>query len=120
VRRALTSLLLACTSTATQPAPKPEALPPPPQSSAETAEVPCPQDAGLCLAVEPIDAEITINGEARGRASDYSAGGGFLALEPGLYQIMLTAAGYQTWRGEVAVKAKAEPLEVTLERRGDP
>ena len=83
----------------------------------ETARVSCPQDAGLCLSVEPSDAEITINGEAKGRVSDYSNGGGFLALEPGLYQITLTAAGHQTWRGEVAVKAKAEQLEVTLEQR---
>jgi hypothetical protein len=49
--------------------------------------------------------------------NDYSSRGGFLPLDPGLYQITLAAPGHRTWRGEVAVKASAEPLEVTLERR---
>ena len=111
VRRALTSLLgagsLACTTAATRPAPI-ASVPPPPAAAA------CATEAGICLEVEPDDAEIVVNEESKGRVSDHE--GGFLALEPGIYQITLKARGHKPWRAEVAVKARAEPLQIELER----
>jgi hypothetical protein len=74
----------------------------------------CATEAGICLHVEPSDAEIVIDEEPKGRVSDYE--GGFLALAPGIYQITLKARGHKPWRAEVAVKARAEPLQIELER----
>lgn len=61
-----------------------------------------------------------VNGASMGVAGDFSERNGFLPLDPGIYQILLRAPGYETWRAEVAVKAPAEPLAVTLERKPAP
>ena len=122
MRGALTWLcgaaLLACASTATQPASSDEhAALPPPIARSDEAPPTCGTTAGICFSVVPSEAEITVNGASKGRVSEQAHG--FLALAPGIYQITLTAPGCRTWRAEVAVKEMGEPLVVELEKRDD-
>ncbi len=83
-----------------------------PELPAEVASSP-----GLRLLVEPKDAELTIDGESRGPVAAFEAQGGFIQLQPGLYQVSLKKAGYVTWRAEVAVRDGPEPIQVTLVRK---
>lgn len=73
---------------------------------------------GLLLQVEPVQAEVMIDGKSLGRVSDLTSAGGLVALDPGLYQVSLKCPGYVTWRAEVAVRSgQAEPIHVTLNKR---
>ena len=79
-----------------------------------TRAAPAIEHAGLKFKVEPPDAEIFINGKSMGRANSLQAG--LLDLGPGLYQVSVKKAGFQTWRAEVAVKETPEPIDVILAR----
>lgn len=72
--------------------------------------------SGLRFNIEPPDAVLLIDGEARGRADQVGATGG-LKLRPGVHRITLQRSGYLTWRGEVTVDRKVDVLEVRLEKR---
>ena len=122
-RLPLTALLaagaLACAS-----APKPATTTPP--ADASTAPVASPRvdaasapaiDSGLRFTVEPAEAEILIDGRPTGTVADLSDAGGILRLVPGIYQVSLKAAGFVTWRAEVALRAGTETIRVKLTRR---
>ncbi|MGI5860884.1 MAG: PEGA domain-containing protein [Myxococcales bacterium] len=64
--------------------------------------------------VHPPDAALQVNDRAYGPVSTALGPNGCLALEPGVYRIILSRAGYQTWRAEVAVDSEVEPIHVTL------
>jgi len=70
---------------------------------------------GLHVTVEPPDAKLFVDGMPR----DASATGGFIELEPGLHQVMVTRTGYQTWRAEVTVGEGIEELDLRLEKAAD-
>ncbi len=69
---------------------------------------------GLRLVVHPDDAALQVNDRAYGPVSTALGPRGLLALEPGVYRIVLTRPGFQTWRAEVAVDSQLEPIHVTL------
>ena len=81
---------------------------------APVAPVEPPRPTGLRLVVEPVDARLFINGADYGPAGEALGPGRHLDLVPGVYRIVLSRPGYQTWRGEIAVKQAAEPIHVTL------
>jgi len=109
----LAALTAACASAPSRP--------PPPAPPAAPAAAPAPAApaaaTGLAFAVEPRDARIAIDGEARGSVADLAGSGGVLALPPGIYQVSLASPGYVTWRAEVAVRSAVERIEVTLVRK---
>lgn len=80
----------------------------------------CPPEPGLCLALEPADAELTIEGTAITGVAAAEIAGGFVPLPPGIYRVTLRAPGRETWRGEIAVGAGPEPIEVVLRPRRAP
>ena len=72
---------------------------------------------GLVFTVEPADAQISIDGNPRGSVADLADRRGLLPLAPGIYQVSLKAAGYVTWRAEVALRAGTESIRVELARK---
>ncbi len=72
---------------------------------------------GLRFLVEPKEAEVIIDGESRGTVEGLGPNGGFIQLQPGLYQVSLKRPGFVTWRAEVAVREGPEPIQVTLVRK---
>lgn len=72
---------------------------------------------GLVFTVEPLDAQISIDGTPRGTVADLAARQGLLLLAPGIYEVSVTAAGYVTWRAEVALRTGTEPIRVSLARK---
>lgn len=77
---------------------------------------PLPRKPGVQLVVTPADAEINVDGEDVGPAS--ALPGGFLDLAPGMHQISIRKAGFDTWRVEVMVRDEAERLTVELKAAG--
>ena len=110
----LVALTAACASAPARPPPPPPAAPvavpapPRPASAAAT---------GLAFAVEPREARIAIDGEARGTVADLAGSGGVLSLPPGIYQVSLASPGYVTWRAEVAVRSAVERIDVRLVKK---
>ncbi len=112
---------LGCAS-AQKPAAAPAAAPLPKPAPAASAAAPIATtapaiDSGLVFAVEPAEAEILVDGRAAGTVAGLSETGGILRLAPGIYQVSLKAAGYVTWRAEVALRAGTETLRVKLTRK---
>jgi hypothetical protein len=89
----------------------------PSRPAATTPRAPEPLSTGLVFAVEPVDAEIAVNGQPRGTVGALADARGILPLPPGIYQVSLKAAGYVTWRAEVAVRSSTEPIRVKLTRK---
>jgi len=98
----------------------PPAAPPPVASVAATpppgAAAPATSVApGLSFTVDPPASELLIDGRSLGKVSELA--GGFVQLPPGLYQVSLKHAGFNTWRAEVAVRTGVEVLRVTLPKK---
>jgi hypothetical protein len=72
------------------------------------------QGSGLSFSVSPRDAEILVDGKARGKVSDLENSGGLLEIKPGIYQVSLKRRGFVTWRAEVTVGNGAEAIQVTM------
>jgi hypothetical protein len=72
---------------------------------------------GLVFAVEPREAQISVDGQPYGTVADLAPRDGVLPLAPGIYQVSLKAPGYTTWRAEVAIRSGTEPIRVTLVRK---
>lgn len=83
--------------------------------AAVTEPAPTPQGPGVVLRIDHPDAEVFVDGERVGVASDLEGKGWFIALEAGIHQIAVRKPGFNTWRVEVAVRDKPETIEVTLE-----
>jgi hypothetical protein len=109
---------LACASAprpAPAPAPAPAVAPAPVATPAPRA--PAAAVTGLVFAVEPREAQISVDGQPYGTVGDLAARDGVLPLAPGIYQVSLKAPGYATWRAEVAIRSGMEPIRVTLVRK---
>ena len=104
----VSALALACGPPA---APVTKPPPPPPQLDAGT-----PIDAtttiGLALTVTPPDAEVLIDGVSYGKASDLDP---VVELKPGLYTLLVSRAGYTSYRVEFSIGEKTESFDVKLE-----
>lgn len=75
------------------------------------APPPAPAIRGtLSLDIEPADADVEVDGNARGKASELRA----LDLEPGPHQIVITKKGFEIWRGEVELAKASETIQVRL------
>lgn len=114
--------MLAAAATACASAPRPPPAPVPAPSAAAPPAAPAPRapsapETGLLFEVEPAQAEIAVDGQPYGTVAALASRGGVLALAPGIYQVSLRAAGYATWRAEVAVRAGTEPIRVKLTRK---
>ena len=64
----------------------------------------------LAFDIEPTDAEVEVDGSARGKASEVRE----LALAPGPHQIVIKKPGFEIWRGEVALEKTTETVQVRL------
>lgn len=118
---AASMLLLALGSTACGSGNKKAPAEPEQATPADAAPAPAPDAApaprgpGVELRIDHPDAEVLVDGESVGVASDLEAGGWFIPLEAGIHQIAVRKTGYQTWRAEVSVRDATETIEVTLE-----
>jgi hypothetical protein len=93
-----TAALLACGPS------KPKPAPPPPVAK--------PVEGKLTVEVDPPDAEVEIDGAARGPASNLGAA---ITLAPGAHQIVIRKTGFEIWRGEVEIKdQQPERIQVKL------
>ncbi|MDF1563580.1 MAG: hypothetical protein P1V51_11085 [Deltaproteobacteria bacterium] len=117
-------LLLGCATPAPEPDPLPEAEAAPPAAEVSPAEAPaptCPEASGLCLVVQPEDTLVVVDGDEHGMVSSIGeAGARFIPLSPGIHRITLRREGMQTWRTEVTVAQRAEPIVVELEEMAEP
>jgi len=91
-------LVAGCGGGAAKPAPRPPV---------EPVKI---EQHGLVLEVEPVDAEVEIDGTSRGSAAELQA----VQLEPGAHQIIIRKAGHETWRGEVEITTRSEKIQVRL------
>jgi PEGA domain len=91
----LVTVVLACGGKK-KPAPTPP--PPPPAKVVEGT---------LTVDVDPPDAEVEVDGSARGAVSS-------LTLAPGAHQIVIRKTGFEIWRGEVEIKDQTEKIQVKL------
>lgn len=89
-------------------------------ASAPDVPPPAPDHGVLVLAVQPVSAEVYLDGVRVGAAREFDGNTGSLALEPGQHVVMLRKQGYATYRGAVRSQAgQREVLQVVLERIGD-
>jgi hypothetical protein len=72
--------------------------------------------AGIRFDIEPSDAEVVVDGESLGSASELMARG-LLDLEPGIHQIMIQHEDFETARVEVTVAETTEVLQLSLRRK---
>jgi hypothetical protein len=86
------------------------------QGSPAAARAPA-SESGLRFAVEPADAEISVDGRAFGTVAELAGQGGILNLAPGIYQVSLKAAGFVTWRAEVALHSGTETIRAKLAKK---
>ncbi|MGC4119798.1 MAG: PEGA domain-containing protein [Myxococcales bacterium] len=83
--------------------------PPPPRHRSSSSAAAC------CSRSSPRRRSLFIGNERVGRASDLASTGGFLKLDPGIYQVSLKLPGYATWRAEVTVReGQAETIRATM------
>lgn len=73
----------------------------------------CPSEPGLCLDVVPRDADLWVDGQSLGQVH-VVAPQRFLPLSPGIHRITLKSPGKDTWRAEIAVGSRPEPITVKL------
>ncbi|NOK18008.1 PEGA domain-containing protein [Corallococcus carmarthensis] len=66
---------------------------------------------GLRLDVMPDRARVFVDGRAMGLARHLGA---LLPLAPGVHQVSVRLEGHSTWRAEVMVGDRPEPIQVTL------
>jgi hypothetical protein len=107
---------LACAS-APKPAPGPEQAPAAAPVAAPAPRAPAAAATGLVFAVEPREAQISVDGQPYGTVAGLAGRDGLLPLAPGIYQVSLKAPGYATWRAEVAIRSGTEPIRVTLVKK---
>lgn len=126
------TVIAACASSPRRAEPAPSAPPAPapaaPAAPAAADPTPAPTGApvprapdavesGLVFAVEPLEAQISIDGRPQGTVADLESDRGLLRLAPGIYQVSLKATGYVTWRAEVALRSGTETLRVKLAKK---
>ncbi|MBN9685983.1 MULTISPECIES: PEGA domain-containing protein [unclassified Corallococcus] len=70
-----------------------------------------PVTTGLRLDVMPDRARVFVDGRAMGLARHL---GTLLPLSPGVHQVSVRLEGHDTWRAEVMVGDRPEPIQVTL------
>ncbi|WP_223645619.1 PEGA domain-containing protein [Corallococcus sp. EGB] len=70
-----------------------------------------PGVTGLRLDVMPEHARVFVDGRAMGLARQMGA---LLPLSPGVHQVSVRLEGHATWRAEVMVGDRPEPIQVTL------
>lgn len=66
---------------------------------------------GLRFDVMPEGARVFVDGRAMGFARQLGA---LVTLAPGVHQVSVQAEGHATWRAEVMVGDRPEPIQVTL------
>ncbi|RKH64370.1 PEGA domain-containing protein [Corallococcus aberystwythensis] len=85
--------------------------PPMPAPVRAAARVERATTTGLRLDVMPDRARIFVDGRAMGLARHL---GTLLPLAPGVHQVSVRLEGHATWRAEVLVGDRPEPIQVTL------
>ncbi|MBZ4333373.1 PEGA domain-containing protein [Corallococcus interemptor] len=83
----------------------------PPMPAPRAARVERPVTTGLRLDVMPDRARVFVDGRAMGLARHL---GTLLPLSPGVHQVSVRLEGHATWRAEVMVGDRPEPIQVTL------
>ncbi|RKH84854.1 PEGA domain-containing protein [Corallococcus sp. AB032C] len=83
----------------------------PPMPAPRAARVERPVTTGLRLDVMPDGARVFVDGRAMGLARHL---GTLLPLSPGVHQVSVRLEGHATWRAEVMVGDRPEPIQVTL------
>ncbi|AFE05171.1 hypothetical protein COCOR_03352 [Corallococcus coralloides DSM 2259] len=83
----------------------------PPMPASRAVRVDRPVTTGLRLDVLPDRAHVFVDGRAMGLARHL---GTLLPLSPGVHQVSVRLEGHATWRAEVLVGDRPEPIQVTL------
>ena len=68
---------------------------------------------GIQFDIDPSDAEVIVDGEPLGIASEIIAGG-TVELAPGLHQIMIRHDDYEIYRVEVTIGTTPELVQISL------
>lgn len=89
------------------------ANPAPPVEVVDAAPAQIP---GIAFDINPGDAEVIVDGESLGSAANGDIGE-VLELVPGLHQIMIRHADYETYRVEVTIGEKTELLQINLQAK---
>lgn len=71
---------------------------------------------GIQFDIEPSDAEVIVDGEPLGIASDIIAAG-TVELAPGLHQIMIRHDDYEIYRVEVTIGSMPETMQISLQAK---
>nr|WP_227027214.1 PEGA domain-containing protein [Corallococcus soli] len=69
------------------------------------------RETGLRFDVLPESARVFVDGRAVGLARQLES---LVALAPGVHQVSVQLTGHATWRAEVLVGDRPEPIQVTL------
>tara|TARA_R110002096_G_scaffold361075_3_gene554136 strand:+ start:27826 stop:28185 length:360 start_codon:yes stop_codon:yes gene_type:complete len=72
--------------------------------------------SGIVFDVTPGDAEVIVDGEPLGIASEIGDAG-TLELDPGLHQIMIRHEDYEIYRVEVTIGDTIEPMQISLKEK---
>ncbi|MFP2927298.1 PEGA domain-containing protein [Pyxidicoccus sp. 3LG] len=80
----------------------------------ESRPAPPADGPGLRFDVQPLQAEVIVNGRRVGTVEHLRFDGGLLALPAGIHQVSIRHPGHVTWRAEVTVGDRPEPIRVTL------
>jgi hypothetical protein len=71
---------------------------------------------GIQFDIDPSDAEVIVDGEPLGIASEIIAGG-TVELAPGLHQIMIRHDDYEIYRVEVTIGTMPERMQISLKAK---
>ena len=117
--RLLACLLVAACGSKSAPKGPTEPVEKPPQETgsaggAGSANTAAPEKIGVALQVDPAEAEVMIDDLVVGKASQLDP---VFALAPGLHTLVITHAGYKTYRMEFSVTDKTETFTIHLEKK---
>ena len=96
--------------------PKEKSAEPPAPLTEATIDAAPTDIPGIRFEIEPTDAEIIVDGETLGYASELMAKG-VLDLVPGIHQIMIHHNDFETARVEVTIAEKTETLQLVLQSK---
>jgi len=86
-----------------------------PRTTVETANV----SGTMVFKVKPTNADITIDGNAIGKARDFDGSTNVAKVGPGKHVVLVSAPGYKSWESRVYLSDTQEKVDVELQKEGN-